>query len=243
MRGSGAGRHSVGPDRWRGRSPGDTVTITARAVVEGEGEDGTHPRCLLGDKCVAWGKGPRFRPRLPAMYFTYEVQEAITCGDGSKCVFVSSTPHTGNLGGLTGADAICNDLAEEAGLPGTYLAWLSDSSDTPLTQFTQATVPYRRVDGTQVAANWTELTDEAGRLDEEISVDEGGGRPNSNLVWTATDALGGAPFPLRACSDWTSSSFDETGHVGSSLADDFRWTEPAGFSPCGELAHLYCFQQ
>ena len=54
--------------------PGDSVVVAARAVVEGEGADGTHPRCLLGDKCVAWGKGPRFRPRLPAMYFTYEVQ-------------------------------------------------------------------------------------------------------------------------------------------------------------------------
>ena len=57
-----------------GSSPGETVTIAARAVVEGEGPDGTHPRCLLGDKCVAWGEGTRFRPRLPAMYFTYEVQ-------------------------------------------------------------------------------------------------------------------------------------------------------------------------
>jgi hypothetical protein len=54
--------------------PGDRVVIAARAVVEGEGADGTHPRCLLGDKCVGWGKGPRFRPRVPAMYFTYEVQ-------------------------------------------------------------------------------------------------------------------------------------------------------------------------
>ena len=61
--------------------PGETVTIAARAVVEGEGPDGTHPQCLLGDKCVAWGEGPRFRPRLPAMYFTYEVQEALLCGD------------------------------------------------------------------------------------------------------------------------------------------------------------------
>jgi hypothetical protein len=59
--------------------PGETVTIAARAVVEGEGPDGTHPRCLLGDKCVAWGEGPRFRPRLPAMYFTYEVQESFDC--------------------------------------------------------------------------------------------------------------------------------------------------------------------
>jgi hypothetical protein len=55
--------------------PGETVTIAARAVVEGEGPDGTHPRCLLGDKCVAWGEGTRFRPRLPAMYFEYTVQQ------------------------------------------------------------------------------------------------------------------------------------------------------------------------
>jgi hypothetical protein len=54
--------------------PGETVTIAARALVEGEGPDGTHPQCLLGDKCVAWGEGPRFRPRLPAMYFEYTVQ-------------------------------------------------------------------------------------------------------------------------------------------------------------------------
>ena len=228
-----------------GALPGDRVVVAARAVVEGEGDDGTHPRCLLGDKCVAWGEGSRFRPRLPAMYFTYEVQEAITCGDGSKCVFVSSTLHTGNLGGLTGADAICNDLAGAAGLPGagSYLAWLSDSSASPSTRFTQATVPYRRVDGTQVADNWIELTDGTGNLDVEISVDEGGGIPDLDFVWTGTHALGVAQFPLLACSDWTSSSVDEIGQVGSSLANDFRWTEPAGLIPCGELAHLYCFQQ
>ncbi len=57
-----------------GVEPEDTVTIAARAVVEGEGVDWRHPRCLLGDKCVAWGDGTRFRPRLPATYFTYEVE-------------------------------------------------------------------------------------------------------------------------------------------------------------------------
>jgi hypothetical protein len=63
-----------------GALPGDRVVVAARAVVEGEGPDGTHPRCLLGDKCVGWGEGSRFRPRLPAMYFTYEVQDtAVAC--------------------------------------------------------------------------------------------------------------------------------------------------------------------
>jgi hypothetical protein len=54
-----------------GVDPGETVAIAARAVVEGEDKKA----CFLGGLCVAWGEGPRFRKRLPAMYFTYEVQE------------------------------------------------------------------------------------------------------------------------------------------------------------------------
>src|SRR5438445_512912 len=44
---------------------------------------------------------------------------------GPKHAFVSSAIVTGNLGGLTGADALCNDLAKKAGLGGTYVAWIS----------------------------------------------------------------------------------------------------------------------
>jgi hypothetical protein len=95
----------------------DTVTIAARAVVEGQGADGTHPRCLLGDKCVAWGEGPRFRPRLPAMYFTYEVQEPPPT---TSCVCDSGTAPSGATGasilaqlcpgGLRVADAVFTDV-------------------------------------------------------------------------------------------------------------------------------------
>ncbi|MGH6917053.1 MAG: hypothetical protein ACREJ0_05035 [Geminicoccaceae bacterium] len=78
-----------------GVGPGDTVTIAARAVVEGEGADGTHPGCLLGDKCVAWGEGPLFRPRLPAMHFTYEVQAPPT---STSCVCDSLNAPDGSTG-------------------------------------------------------------------------------------------------------------------------------------------------
>ena len=41
------------------------------------------------------------------------------CGGGaSKCVFLSSTNQNGNLGGLTGADRICQNLADADGSPG-----------------------------------------------------------------------------------------------------------------------------
>jgi hypothetical protein len=45
-------------------------------------------------------------------------------------VFVTSRAYTGNLGGLAGADAICQTHAAEAGLPGTYVAWLATSTVT-----------------------------------------------------------------------------------------------------------------
>src|SRR5690606_988458 len=44
----------------------------------------------------------------------------------TNIVFVTSTQHVAqDLGGLEGADRICADRAAAAGLPGTYVAWLS----------------------------------------------------------------------------------------------------------------------
>jgi hypothetical protein len=40
---------------------------------------------------------------------------------------------------------------------GVYKAWLSDSQASPLTRFTHSTLPYIRVDGTQIAADWAGL--------------------------------------------------------------------------------------
>ena len=58
--------------------PGETVTIAARAVVEGEGPDGTHPRCLLGDKCAGVQSSRRrlwirleVSQRLPPAFMTW----------------------------------------------------------------------------------------------------------------------------------------------------------------------------
>ena len=56
---------------------------------------------------------------------------------GSGLVFVTSTTHNGNLGGVAGADAICNARAAAAGLPGSYLAWISMADDDPEFRFFQ----------------------------------------------------------------------------------------------------------
>ena len=60
-----------------------------------------------------------------------------TCVLEARLVFITSTLHDGNLGGVAGADQICNELASDAGLPGTYMAWLSSSQpgENPLRAF------------------------------------------------------------------------------------------------------------
>ncbi|MGH6905537.1 MAG: DUF1554 domain-containing protein [Geminicoccaceae bacterium] len=223
--------------------PGDSVVVAARAVVEGDGADGTHPRCLLGDKCVAWGEGPLFRPRLPAMYFTYTVQEPFLCGgETSKCVFVTSTRHTGDLGGLAGADAICQDLAEAGGslaAPGTYKAWLSDATASPSTRFTQASVPYKLVDGTTIADDWADLTD--GNLNAPIGRTEQGGDTPSFFVWTATTAQGLAGG--LNCQAWTSNATTTSGAIGLANVSTERWSFASLGSACQLTPSLFCFQQ
>jgi cysteine-rich repeat protein len=76
-----------------------------------------------------------------------------TCawGPATRIVFVTSEIYTGNLGGLAGADAKCQSLADAAGLPGNYMAWLSTGASSPSTRFTQSPNPYVLVNGTKVA--------------------------------------------------------------------------------------------
>jgi len=82
-------------------------------------------------------------------------QLSTSCENNGFCrVFVTSTRQRGDLMGVSGADTICQNLADASPLTqgGTYLAWISDSlGNSPDTRFNKVSVPYQRVDGTQVA--------------------------------------------------------------------------------------------
>jgi hypothetical protein len=131
-----------------------------------------------------------------------------------KCVFVTSQRYNGNLGGLTGADDQCQQLATDAGLNGIYRAWLSDSAgNSPNTRFTQATMPYRRTDGVSIAASYADLIDCTGGvngdecLDAALRVTEHG-ISVGGVVFTGTGSNG-----LRlngTCNGWTSNSARST---------------------------------
>jgi hypothetical protein len=52
------------------------------------------------------------------------------------------------------------------------MAWLSDSTGSSSTRFTRATVPYKLVNGSTVASNWTALT--SGTLAHAMDLTETG---------------------------------------------------------------------
>ena len=133
-----------------------------------------------GDGCVDPASNPQY---CGASDDCQGVNAGATCPSGQACVdgscellartkivFVSSVTHDANFGGLAGADAFCQGLADAAALPGTYMAWLSDDSGSPSSRFAQSSEAYVLVDGTVVAHDWADLTD--GDLQHPINVSE-----------------------------------------------------------------------
>jgi hypothetical protein len=118
--------------------------------------------------------------------------QPLDCGTTTKCVFLTSKVSTANLGGLAGADATCNDLAENAGLPGTYVAWLSDDDTDAISRIT-SNGPYATRTGRIVANDLADLTDLT--LASPISQDEYGNEVPLREVWT--DRSVGLPRALE----------------------------------------------
>lgn len=152
-----------------------------------------------------------------------------------KVVFATSSKQTGDVGGPSGADGICADLADAAGLEGTFRAWVSSPEESAAQRIAHAEVPYARTDGVRVADDWDDLVD--GELAAAINRDEAGERINGD-AWTGTLASGD-PADLT-CGGFA--SIDELGVCGSTDATDGQWTDR--IQPfCTSALRLYCIQE
>lgn len=175
----------------------------------------------------------------------YDCSRKKTCcsftGGLSKRVFVTSLKYNGNLGGLLGADAKCQERANSANLDGNWKAWLSDNSTSASSRFTQSNAPYLLTSGTMVASNWNDLTD--GNLDNIIILTESGSL-HGNDVWTGTNEQGEIHNPgASKCMEWSALSNESpSGSTGRSGSADYRWTW-GNTRNCADTYPLYCFEQ
>jgi len=163
-----------------------------------------------------------------------------TAPPSPKRIFVTSGTWNGNLGGLSGADAKCQEAATNAGLPGTYMAWVSTFED-----YIYYRVPagegfsnyyYVLVDGTRIADDIWDLTDTS--LQTAINKNEFGDTLNTT-TWTGSDAYGNVGD--ATCLDWTDATSGVTATMGTSSATDGTWSDN-GTASCNSLKSLYCIE-
>jgi hypothetical protein len=161
-----------------------------------------------------------------------------------KTVFVTSAKFKGNLGGLAGADDKCQAEADGPAsiVPsGTYLAWLSDGTDSPDTRFTKSAHPYMLPDGSKIAENFTDLTD--GSILHKINSDPTGKPFGLQLFWTGTKSDGTTSQNLVTCDGWMSPPGTGLyGRVGTTVRTSTTWSSKSQ-RPCGRSLRLACFQQ
>jgi hypothetical protein len=161
-----------------------------------------------------------------------------------KAVFVTSVSFNSNLGGLKGADDKCQAEADGPAsiVPsGTYLAWLSDGTDSPDTRFTKSTSPYLLPDGTKIAENYTDLTD--GSIQHVINIDPTGKSAGRKQFWSATDSDGTSAQSFLTCTGWLDPIPLARGMVGSTGYTSTLWSSRTQHR-CGSISErLVCFQQ
>jgi len=178
-------------------------------------------------------------------------------GDGctSKCerevrqVFLSSvtfsgdfSPKIGQFEGVQQADAQCQLLADDADLPGVYMAWLSQGETSPKNRFgvdEGFLGRYELPSGIAVAESWADLT--SGEILSQIRTGESGEDLGTSLVWTNTTTTGSSKGAFD-CTGWSSSEPEDSGAYGSSKYKDARWTDSNALLPCTSNARVYCIQ-
>ena len=188
--------------------------------------------------------------------------QCVPAGCGGACtVFVTSInlkPQAftsipiGIFSGLAGADEVCNTLAAGASLPGTYVAWLSDSSQDAKDRIVDAA--YETVGGAPIAANKAALLAASTTpLLNKINVTENGAvLPSTGVnpfVWTGTRADGthkphaGLDNHCTTSSgEWTTDNPFQNAQAGNVRLSDGGWTESPSANPCSGNGRLYCFQ-
>ena len=169
---------------------------------------------------------------LLAIVFVAACDDGPTVPSGPVASFfvTSQTSITGNLGGLSGADATCQRLATAVGHGDrTWRAYLSVERDPANgNRPTNArdrigTGPWYNIDLRLIANNLNELHSRRG--DADLFLNERGQRingqwtgsptPNEHDILTGSNA-DGTVLPGATCADWTSDSASVIGQVGHS---------------------------
>ncbi len=191
----------------------------------------------------------------------------VSAQDGSMSFFVTSvgSGKGGDLGGLEGADAHCQKLAEAVGAGNRqWHAYLSTEETGKRGISARDRIgqgPWYNAKGELIAANITELHLYNRTLIKETALNERGelvngrgDKPNEHDILTGSMDDGTAYFPDDAdhtCNNWTSSDTGsaQVGHHDRHGGGNLSWTSAHGSRGCsldalaktGGNGRFYCF--
>jgi len=178
----------------------------------------------------------------------------------------SSNPKAGNLGGLAGADAMCQALAQAVGAGGkTWRAYMSTSTVDAKTRIGNG--PWRNFKGEQIAASVADLHSANNKISAATALTEKGATPtflsgnppaapagqqlqHDMMTGTKEDGTKDAD----TCKDWTSGNADAKAMLGHAdrlgrNAGVNSWnavhaSQGCGLeqlAPTGSVGLFYCF--
>lgn len=153
---------------------------------------------------------------------------------GSTRIFRTAASYNGNMGGLAGADALCQTAAGTAGYSGTWKALLSSSTVNAKDRVTLVYPILRASDGIVVSS--TNLW--GGSLNAAIE-------PNGGTYDTFTATVSnGVKVGNTYCDDWTNGS---GGYGSESTANSYSttagWINSGVNTNCGSVRSIYCVSQ
>jgi len=139
----------------------------------------------------------------------------------SMSFFVTSagSGNGGNLGGVEGADKLCQTLAAKAGAgTRTWRAYLSTSNPDVHARDRIGAGPWNNAKGVLIASSVAELHSDKANINNDTALDEQGrpinaeGAPNRHDILTGSTVEGRAT--TATCQNWTSSGGDQTATLG-----------------------------
>jgi cysteine-rich repeat protein len=167
-----------------------------------------------------------------------------TCARDVRAFVTSETYQADKIGGLSGADTRCANLADDQGWPDglKYRAWLSDSTTDAIDRYTRGRGRLVMPSGLVLAQSWSALL--AGQLENPFEVTETN-LTFHGIAWTGTRDDGTRVPGAQHCDDWTTNSFTKSGHYGYTDRPTSEWTfslEVDNPIDCGSAIPLYCIE-
>ncbi|MEZ4703960.1 MAG: hypothetical protein R3A11_01980 [Bdellovibrionota bacterium] len=196
--------------------------------------------------CIQDGAGLTIPSSEPAAIEAKTIFTTSEDGNGNLTTW-SYTPPPGTVvpNGVKRADSICNKLASDANLEGSFKALLATSTGTttnPINRLISTAGPYVTVTGQKIADDLSQWSFSSATLDKDLIstlIEDENGLASPNDIYI----IGNSPFSVASpknCSNWTNTS---SGNYYSSASP---YTKGIGFlgglQNCSQPGKIICVE-